>query len=172
MSVKIVLPLTASFTDYPDDESIAVVIYFLGCDHSCLSCHNRELKSYNYEPSTEVNQDSLIDLVSGFALRNNTDKLVFEGGDPLSINNIKFIKKILPKLIDVYSITIYTGYEIDYIKEHNIQGFKFIKCGPYLSQYAQEPCKTETFMRLGSSNQKLYDSNYDLISKDGIYYFN
>ena len=62
--------------------------------------------------------------------------------------------------------------DVEYVKEHNVSGFKFLKCGKFDIKNKRESEKTDEKMVLASPNQKLYDENYNLISKDGIYYFN
>jgi organic radical activating enzyme len=103
-----------------------------------------------------------------------TKNVVLSGGDPLSINNRKFIKKLLSEQSNNYNFCIYTGYIIDEIKLFGIKGFKFIKCGQYVKDDPNllKPLgKTDEYISFASRNQSLYNDRFELLSKDGTYFF-
>lgn len=69
-------------------------------------------------------------------------------------------------------VCIYTGYELDYVIENNVSGFTFLKTGVFDITKKQEPIKTNEFMRFASYNQKLYNSELQLITDGyGKYFF-
>jgi len=85
-------------------------------------------------------------------------------------NALKIIKRI--------RICIYTGKEIDYVKQEFIPHIKnnnnileYIKVGPYIQSKKQQPGKTTKEFNLASTNQEVYsvckDSTLTKVSKKG-----
>jgi len=173
-SVDYLYPFTESFIDYPDDESLSLTIYFLGCDNNCPHCSNPELQDKNYDHfSAKHHKDIsiLLQILKADASRLRTNKLTFIGGDPLYKDNIENTKKLLNELKDEFDICIYTGHSLQYVKDNDVTGFTFLKIGKYIYKYKQESKKTDEYMQFASSNQELYDKDFNLISANGIYYF-
>ena len=155
-----------TFIDYPSPNDWANIFYFSGCSHFCKSCQNQELQNYNIGKHYSV--ENLNTLISTLSKKNQTNKVVFSGGDPLHPHNIKDIKYFLQQYGSLYDICIYTGFEIDYVKQNEITGFKFIKCGKYIESQKRKSGNFEKEFILASPNQNFYDSNYRQISKEGI----
>jgi organic radical activating enzyme len=167
--IKIVYPFNYTFIDYPDNESVSILLYFYGCDNGCFNCHNK-----NIDNNTNYKEFTIDEILKELYISSNklkTNKIVFSGGDCLYRNNINFTKELLNKLKFNYDICIYTGYNLGYIKRNNIRGFKFIKIGKYENKIKQESFKTDDFIQFASRNQNLYDSNLKLLSNNGIYFF-
>lgn len=158
-----------SFLDYPDNESLAIVVYFYGCEHHCKDCHNQSFKEIN--ESIYKTTNNLIDDIKSYALRNRTNKIVLSGGDPLYPKNIKITKEICDKLHNNYDICIYTGYGRKYVIDNNVTNFKYIKCGTYDSTKKKFSEKTDNYLSFASTNQFLMNSNYEIISNNGKYKF-
>ena len=114
--------------------------------------------------------DSIYRDLYSAAYRYRTKKLVISGGDPLYGRNTEVVREILC-LNRYFDICIYTGYTMDVVKSLDLTGFKFLKCGKYEVAQAQVSSKSDEKICFASRNQKLYDSNYNLISDDGIYKF-
>jgi len=168
-------PFKSTFIDYPSKDDIAVMAFFVGCENICPNCHNIKLKN-PIEVETCIGLeckelDFFVNSLSAYASRCHTNKIVLTGGDPLYKENILFIKRLVKKYNKQFDFCIYTGYNIEKVKDENISGFKYIKCGCYNEKLAQPSVKTDEFMRLASSNQKLYNEDLKLISKNGIYKF-
>ena len=162
---------STTWMDYPDNFSLAIIIYFVGCEHNCTNCHNIALQKY--ESSSKkllINDKELYYYIKTLSDIHRTNKIVFSGGDPLFKDNLKGVKELLFNNKE-FNVCIYTGYSIDYIKDNEVKGFKFIKSGLYNENKKQNSKKTENALYLASTNQELYDENYNLISKNGIYYF-
>lgn len=155
-----------TFIDYPSPNDWANIFYFSGCSHFCKSCQNQELQNYNIGEHYSV--EALNTLISTLSKKNQTNKVVFSGGDPLHPRNIKDIKYFLQQYGNLYDICIYTGFEIDYVKQNKITGFKFIKCGKYIESQKRKSGNFEKEFILASPNQNFYDSNYRQLSKEGI----
>jgi len=163
------IQLEETFLDYPDPEGNAIIVYFTGCNHHCPGCHSPLLQQVcKY---TE-NNEQICQKIQDFAKRADTNKLVFLGGDPLHPSNQSLNWYLCSKLGKEYDICIFTGYDIDYVKTLNLTGVKYYKCGTYDEKQAQESKKTDEMYVLASRNQNFYDSNYQLLSKDGILLFN
>jgi anaerobic ribonucleoside-triphosphate reductase activating protein len=169
---NIAYPLSSTFIDYPDNESIAVVIYFMGCEQNCIGCHNPKFRDIcNKENTIHIGVNDLLSIIYEGCTRNKTNKIVFSGGDPLHPENIEGVKELLDKLRDLYKIVLYTSYDIEYIKEKDVEGFSFIKSGVFNKDLYQASDKNDQCMVFASKNQKLYDNKLNLLSTEGVYHF-
>ena len=168
---RILQPIQTTWLDYPDNESLAIIVCMMGCDNGCFMCQNKDFQDSNYSNYTkEYSVDNFVKEIEYLCKKNKTDKIVLSGGDPLAPCNIDFTKEFLNKtLLDV---CIYTGHSIDYVKEHLVKGFKYIKCGKFDYKNLRESFKTDELIQFASPNQELYDENYNLLSENGIYKFN
>jgi len=171
--LNVILPLRLSFLDYPEN-SHSGSLYIMGCDNFCLGCHNPEFSDHDYSIGTsKLDLHTLVcKIVSG--LRElNTKNLVLLGGDPLCFHNIQEVKSLILLLKDYdIDICIYTGKDISFVKDNDVIGFKYLKCGEYDKNLSQMSNKTDDFFALSSKNQKLYDKYRNLISTEGYYYYN
>ncbi|MGQ4893487.1 MAG: 4Fe-4S cluster-binding domain-containing protein [Candidatus Njordarchaeia archaeon] len=159
-----------SFIDYPSPDDHAIVVYFCGCSHGCQGCHNPLLQ--NYEIGEEYTIDKLIKKINSLNKINPTNKLVFSGGDPLYSRNRHFVEKFTQNFYKKFDICIYTGYIVEEIILMNLDlKFKFLKTGRYKEQFAQPSRKTDEEFVLASTNQKIFDSNYKLLSNNGVLKF-
>ena len=169
--VKILQTISESWLDYPDNVSLAMVVVMMGCDNGCPCCQNPDFQNPFYTIGTkDVSVDSLVNDVEYICHRNLTNKVVLSGGDPLSPCNIEFTKDFLSKTS--MDVCIYTGHNIEYVKEHQVKGFKYIKCGKFDFNNKQESFKNDELMQFASPNQCLYNDKYELLSENGIYRFN
>lgn len=171
ITTKIYENLGMTFLDYPDPINPAILIYFLGCDHSCPECHNEAFKNRDFDKGVEVSIESLFYMIKDYGHRNHTNKIVFSGGDPLHPLNRSFVRTFINKYSNVFDVCIYTGYEISEVKNMELTGFKFLKCGKYNKALHQEAIKTDSFMKFASTNQSLYNSIYSLLTHNGTYNF-
>jgi hypothetical protein len=90
----------------------------------------------------------------------------------LSPINIKDTRQLLTYLIQrELEVVVYTSYPLDYLLEHNIRHFNFIKSGPYIEQLRQASQKTDEYLQFASTNQVLYDGLFNPISENGRYSF-
>jgi organic radical activating enzyme len=164
-----------TWVDNIDNETNALLIYFMGCDNSCPSCHNENFKNpkYTNTKTTTVTVKEFINKIDNASVLCQTNELVFSGGDPLSKYNIDFVKEYLKtKNSKLYKIHIYTGHSISYVKKNKVKGFEYIKCGTFIEQFKTSTAgKTDIYIQFASTNQELYDKKYNLISKDGRYCF-
>ena len=123
----------------------------------------------------------LIERVREACLKNRTNKVVFSGGDPLFPKNVKDVALAIDQLKNQYSldICVYTGYNIEDVKHiyknpclSELSRPTFFKCGKYLEDLKRDSWgKSDQDMKWVSTNQNLYDENFNLVSLDGVYTF-
>lgn len=166
---KFVIRLEETFLDYPDPMSNAIIVYMTGCSHHCEGCHSPLLQIPR--EYSETNEE-IVARLENLCKRADTNKIVLLGGDPLYSTNIELTKFILKKLAKTHDVCIFTGYSIDTVKALGVSGAKFYKCGGFDKKTERPSKKTDTEYVLASPNQNFYDSNYKLISKDGVLTFN
>ena len=108
-----------TFIDFPTVDDWAVIIYFAGCSNNCVNCQNKELQNPDYKSSILSIQDeeNLFNFIKDICKKQDTNKIVFSGGDPLYPTNREIIKNFLNKYGSLYDICIYTGYSIDDVKK-------------------------------------------------------
>ena len=70
-----------------------------------------------------------------------------------------------------YDICIFTGYDIEYVKNLKLQGIKYYKCGKFDISQQRKSMKTDEEYVLASPNQNFYDGNYKQLSTNGILKF-
>lgn len=160
--------LEETWLDYPSPDEIAIMAFFCGCEHHCKGCHSPLLQQeYEYDESNE----QLLNRITEYAKRTDTNKLVFLGGDPLYSKNLPLITFLVNNLKNDFDICIFTGYDIEYVKSTGIKGVKFWKCGKFDIDNARESKKSDEEYVLASPNQNFYDDDYNLISSNGILKF-
>jgi anaerobic ribonucleoside-triphosphate reductase activating protein len=160
---------SATWLDYPDTESLAIVVYFEGCSHNCSGCHNPELQKYG--AGMDYTPYQLLHYTMGLSEMYRTRKLVFSGGDPLYEENRDDVKEFL-RINKYFDVCVYTGYEIEQVREFGISEFEFIKCGKFVRELKDEHSgKGSKRFVLASKNQRLYNKDLTQISEDNIFNF-
>lgn len=168
--VKILQPIQTTWLDYPDNESLAIIVCMMGCDNACPFCQNPDFQNPEYKNHTkEYTVSELIQELKDLCRKNHTNKIVLSGGDPISCFNKNFTKQFLEE--SDFDVCIYSGHNIDYVKLNNIKGFKFIKCGYFDIKKKRESLKNDLYIQFASPNQILYNDSYEPLSENGIYYF-
>ena len=171
MKIRIKYPFDTTWTDYPDPYSQAVLLYFPGCDIGCEGCSNLQLQDPFYKIGIkELSLKESFVYITYACRRNNTDKIIFSGGNCLHKTNINGVKKLIETLAD-YDICIYSGYDVEEVLGLKLYGFKYLKCGGFDINQRQESIKTDDYIQFASKNQVLYNQFYQKISTDGRYYF-
>lgn len=173
LKIKVIYPFTYTWLDYPDNYSYALSIFCIGCDNNCKDCQTPKLRDYDMEDNNikMFNIEEFEKEVEKFVKKTRSNKICFIGGDFLSIYNIDFTKEFLNRNEIKYDVCIYTGHTINYVKQNEVKGFSFVKCNMYDLNKRQESFKNDELIQFASSNQQLYDNEYNLLSENGIYYF-
>lgn len=158
--------ISRTFLDFPSDDGDAVIVFLHGCSHGCKGCHSPSLQEYVEVCSLHLLLDDIIDMSNRFE---KTRNVVFSGGDPLyNIHTIKQVEYLCNELHERgYKICIYTGHDIEYVKNYFTGKFDFVKCGCYIEEERQQSGKDDEGMTLASKNQNFYDNKFKKISKDG-----
>lgn len=160
-----------SFLDWPDNQSRfgALVLYFAGCDFGCLGCHNQVFKNYSTLAHSEDEILTSVEEAGKNMPHGFYEHLVLSGGDPLGTYNAKSTVQLVKRLRSDYSITIYTGQEVDWVRDHEISGFSYIKCGKFNPRKAQVSGHRDGAFHLASTNQVLLDKDKRVISNGGVF---
>ena len=169
--INTMFPFSYSALDYPDPEAFACIIFVLGCKNTCVDCQNPHFKNKYYTPGKDFTIKEILEHIVTYCERHKTNHIVLSGGDSLSPENIEDTKKLLHLLSSKYEVCVYTGYEIEYVKNNKVKGFKYIKCGCYDPTQKQLSEKTSEYIQFASANQELYDSHYNKLSNKGIFKF-
>lgn len=159
-----------TFLDYPSPDGIAVIVFMSGCSHCCKGCQNPIFQQLYKRDEKDIG--IILSKIDEFCERNNTNKLVLSGGDCLHEYNRNVTSQICYYFGNKLDICIYTGYSIDEVKQMNIHGFKYIKCGKFNMNNMQEAVKTDEYIQFVNPTQNLYDSEYKQLSENGRFYFN
>jgi organic radical activating enzyme len=159
-----------SFQDYPDNKlEGALIVYMSGCSNSCFGCHNLDLKNPNYGEAFSI--EKLEQRLIKESIRyNNCNRIVLMGGDPFFKKNINFTIQFIKQI--EFNITLYTGHTflelLDAEILNKIKGnFEYLKTGRYDNTKRKVPEKTKKYFQLASSNQEIYDTNFNLLTTNG-----
>lgn len=159
-----------SFSDYPILSEWCTSLYTVGCPHNCKGCHNPELQKRDYGNSEHGTITDWLQKMDMLAEYNKSDNFVIVGGEPLAPWNIVAIKELLVKNTQ-FNICLYTGYEIEYVKDNGVTGFTYLKTGLYneTKRNIVDTNENRSVFTLGSTNQRLWDHELNLISNKGIF---
>lgn len=163
--------ISLGFIDYPDPKDHSINLFIYGCSNYCKGCSNPDLISPKGGVSTSSGAAfrKILELSISF----RTHCVCLLGGDPLFSKNIKFTRELLLLLQNNgFDVCLFTGYSITTVKRLKISGFRFVKTGKFRNDLRCKSEKTDDYIQLASSNQKLYDENLSLLSQKGRYYFN
>jgi organic radical activating enzyme len=167
--------MLGNFSDYPDTNKMCVSVFFSGCDFGCESCHNMALQDPTYRDSSFVYYDNIDDLVNyvlEYSSKFRTNHISIMGGDPLYKTNVDITRELSNSLLDSnFKIMIYTGYGVNQVKNMNIN-FTYLKTGLYNKNKSQDSLLDDEKFVLGSTNQVIWDNEYNKLSKNGVYKWN
>ena len=164
-----------TFLDFPDNKSLAMLVFFAGCSHNCRGCQSPLLQKVdNYTP---IAKEAVVAKILGFREQSRTDKIVLSGGDPFLFHDecMYVIDRLVENGLEV---CVYTGYTVDNINEFykgtSYRKPLYLKCGRYEEDCKVQSGKTAEKFTLASTNQRFYkliDDEYKQISEDNVLYF-
>lgn len=160
-----------TFLDYPSPDDIAVVVIMSGCSHGCIGCQNPLLQKIHEKINDKLIED-IIEEIKIRCKRNDTNKIVLSGGDCLHECNRNLTASICSILGPTHDICIYTGYLYEEVKNMQIKGYKYIKCGKFDKDNMQISEKTDDYIQFVNKTQNLFDEAGNQLSVDGRFYFN
>lgn len=108
MKIRLAGVIETSINNGP---GIRKVIFAQGCRHKCEGCFNPETHDFN--GGYECDIDKIIQRINNDYM---IDGVTFSGGDPFE-QALEFAE-IAKNINNNLNIWCYTGYTIDYIKEH------------------------------------------------------
>ena len=162
-------PLGITWTDYPDPNDCAVIVYFCGCFHNCPGCQNPGLQ--NPDNGRYVAYDELANMIMNEAEKAHTDKVVLSGGDPYFQPEVDISCLVYALIERNYKVCVYTGADINDVRK-KIPFATYYKCGKYDEQNKEKQWgKFPDRMVFVSKNQALYNKDGKKISVDNVYYF-
>ena len=131
-----------------DGEGLRTVIFFAGCPHSCLGCHNPS--SWNMSNGKEMSIDEIMEEIESNPLTNVT----FSGGEPFiqakEIAKLAERIKKLGKNIWVYSGFTYEEIIKDSAKRHLLNFCDVLVDGPFKMEE-----RNLSLLFRGSHNQRI-----------------
>lgn len=157
--------------DISNGNGIRVTLWVAGCTHHCKGCHNSW--TWNYDQGKDISDpeefNKLLNELEEKLSKDYIEGLTISGGDPLCQD-----EEGLEQLLDIIgwvrthfgyydknyrNIWLYTGYTLDYIKEHGtelqkevINSVDVVVDGTYIEELRDV---VNTPFR-GSTNQKIH----------------
>jgi len=131
-----------------DGLGLRTVVWFQGCVHNCVGCHNPQ--THDVKGGYEIEIEQLLNEIR--ALGNK--KITFSGGDPFLQNQaLYYLCEILFK--ENYNIWIYTGYTLEDLIKLPINQ-SILECTDILvdGKFIQELKGIDNIFK-GSSNQRV-----------------
>lgn len=141
---------------YPDANNglgFRVTLWVSGCVHHCKGCQNQETWDFNSgREFTYKDKEKIFDILSLPYIKGIT----FSGGDPLcSYNDVLSLMKEIKNKFPKKDIWVYTGYTIEFIKEHLDEILKyvdFIVDGKFIEEQ-----RDVSLPFRGSKNQRIWE---------------
>lgn len=138
-----------------DGEGIRSVIWFQGCSHNCLGCHNPETHDFN--AGIEVKIDELKEEIKELEFQSG---VTFSGGDPMmQIEALEELTKCVHECgMNVWCYTGYTFEEVLELAKKNEHYKKALENIDVLvdGKFVENLRSFEVQFR-GSSNQRIID---------------
>lgn len=160
-----------------DGEGYRYVIFFQGCNHNCLGCHNPQ--THNFYGGVEMSDDDILrDLEN--CNKAMLQDITLSGGDPFfqARDIISLVKKLKDK---GYNIWAYTGFVFDeflnFINKINCDkriNSDMIELLNYIDVVVDGPFilskRTIDGNFAGSTNQRLVDVHKTIIKNEVVLY--
>ncbi|MCL2567006.1 MAG: anaerobic ribonucleoside-triphosphate reductase activating protein [Alphaproteobacteria bacterium] len=133
-----------------DGEGLRYVIFFQGCPHHCVGCHNME--TWNINGGVDSSVENEINLIAKYV--GHIDGITISGGDPFFQYSV--LLELVKSIKEIYSLNIwvYTGYTIEEIhKLGMIEVLDYINVlvdGKFILEL-----KSPKLPFIGSSNQRV-----------------
>ncbi len=141
---------------YPDINNglgCRVTLWVSGCIHHCKGCQNKE--TWSFESGREFTDDDKREIFKVLSLP-YIKGITFSGGDPLcSYNDVLSLMKEIKNKFPEKDIWVYTGYTIEFIKEHfgeMLNYVNFIVDGKFIEEQ-----KDVSLPFRGSKNQRIWE---------------
>ncbi len=138
-----------------DGEGIRSVIWFQGCSHNCLGCHNPE--THDFHAGFEVSLDSIKEQIKNLEYQSG---VTFSGGDPMmQIEALEELAKCVKE--NGMNVWCYTGYTFEEILELGKSNPHYLHALDYIDVLVDgkfvKDLKSFSVQFRGSSNQRIID---------------
>ena len=133
-----------------DGEGMRSVVFFAGCPHHCIGCHNPE--SWN----ARNGKDMSVDEIYKELMSNPLTDVTFSGGEPfIQADQLVKLASLLKR--SGKNIWIYSGYTIDEILNHTNQSYQNLLslCDVLVDGKYVADKRDITLPFRGSSNQRI-----------------
>lgn len=148
--------------DMVNGEGVCVSIWFQGCPHKCVGCHNQETWDFDggYEITYSDLEKEVLEAINANGIIRNVSLL---GGEPLYMPNLEYSTKlanIIKNKFPNIKIFCWTGFTLEQIiKRYGKNVLKDIDVlidGPFIQE------KRDITLKLrGSTNQRILRKNID-----------
>jgi len=143
-----------------DGEGIRSVIWFQGCTHNCLECHNPE--THDFKAGYSVSLDSVKEQIRNLEYQ---DGVTFSGGDPMmQIEALEELARFVKE--NGMNVWCYTGFTFEEILElaksnkhylYALENIDVLVDGKFVKDL-----KSFAVQFRGSSNQRIIDVSKSL----------
>lgn len=146
-----------------DGEGIRSVIWFQGCSHNCLGCHNPE--THDFSLGVERSISDIEDEIKKLEYQSG---ITFSGGDPMmQVDALTELAKFTKEC--GMNVWCYTGFTFEELMELAKKNPKYLEALGYIDvlvdgKFVQDLKSFETVFR-GSSNQRIIDVRKSLLEK-------
>lgn len=148
-----------------DGEGLRTVIWFQGCSHNCLGCHNPNTHDFNKGLEFEIE-----DLKKSIRSLQFQQGITLSGGDPLFQIDaaLELAKEAWKNNLDVWC---YTGFKIEDILKMGPKYYEFLQTIDVLVDGKFELAEKSLNLRFrGSKNQRIIDVKKSLKAGKVILY--
>lgn len=147
-------------------DGIRVVIWWLGCSHGCIGCHNQEYLDFNNDKFPEFSEDHIKEVIEEtHKYEKIYSGLSILGGEPFDYRNIKDVIRLCQSYKQEFpgkNIWIWSGDTYEHLKEQDGEYGDDVKTllslcdylvdGPFILKLRNISLKFR-----GSSNQRIID---------------
>lgn len=132
-----------------DGPGFRTSIYFAGCAHGCVGCHNRD--SWDFNAGENIDLTELLDVI-----KEEDFDVTLSGGDPLyQPQAVKLLCQETSRL--GYSVWIYTGYRWEEIVTEVVLREAIESADVLVDSPFEETQKQQNLRFKGSANQRIID---------------
>ncbi len=148
-----------------DGKGLRAVIWFQGCSHNCLGCHNPSTHKFNTGKKLKTNE--VFKLIDELSFQ---DGITISGGDPF-FQPLAFLEILKYSKEKEFNIWVYTGFtfeellNMDDIHKEILTFIDVLVDGKFVLEE-----KDLTLKYKGSKNQRVIDVKKSLKSKDIVLY--
>lgn len=155
------------FESIVDGCGVRVVIFFSGCRHNCVGCHNPATHDFNNGKDFTLElQDRLIDYIR---ITPFISGVTLSGGDPMySASDITlFVKRLKERVIDK-NVWVYSGFTLKEIIRDKNMAELLAQCDVLVDGKFVASQRDITRPYVGSLNQNIIDIQQSLLSGSTI----